>query len=377
MITMQQATKQFSSATSRKTTWDESVEELISQLASPKGTVGILYTSEDLAPFLQEMLEQLRLKTGVTDWSCASGYGTISHTEEIFGESSATVIVLDLPPDACKVFSGNADVGTLFSGKEAEWLTEATMPLAISHVDPRHKDAMDAISNLVETTGSFLIGGLTVASSDSPHLVNAGKTCMSGVAISPMKAEMFTGLSQGCSPISKTLTVTKAQQNIIIELDRKPAFDVLMEYLGDEFENKLQAMAGTIFVALPVQGSDTADYTVRNLVGLDPDSKVIAIGEAISEGDSILICRRDPKTAVEDMKRMVSSIKDRIRNKRIRGGIYISCAARGPNQFSIPNRETDIIREVLGEFPIAGFFANGEISRDRVYAYTGVIAVFT
>lgn len=377
MITMQQVNKQFSSATSRKTTWDESVEELISQLAAPKGTVGILYTSEDLAPFLKKMLEQLRLKTGVADWACASGYGTISHTEEIFGESSATVIVLDLPPDACKLFSGNADVGTLFSGKEAEWLTEATMPLAISHVDPRHTDAMDAIGNLVVTTGSFLIGGLTVASSDSPHLVNAEKTCMSGIAVSPMKAEVFTGLSQGCSPISKTLTVTKAQQNVIIELDQKPAFDVLMEYLGDEFENNLQAMAGTIFVALPVQGSDTADYTVRNLVGLDPESKVIAIGEAISEGDPILICRRDLKTAVEDMKRMVSSIKDRIRDKRIRGGIYISCAARGPNQFSTPNKETDIIREVLGEFPIAGFFANGEISRDRVYAYTGVIAVFT
>ena len=374
---MQQATKHFSSATSRKTAWDESVEELASQLAVPKGTVGILYTSEGLAPFLKKMLEQLRLKTGVADWACASGYGTISHTEEIFGESSATVIVLDLPPDACKVFSGNADVGTLFSGTEAEWLTEATMPLAISHVDPRHTDAMDAIGNLVETTGSFLIGGLTVASSDSPHLVNAEKTCMSGIAVSPMKAEVFTGLSQGCSPISKTLTVTKAQQNVIIELDQKPAFDVLMEYLGDEFENNLQAMAGTIFVALPVQGSDTADYTVRNLVGLDPESKVIAIGEAISEGDCILICRRDLKTAVEDMKRMVSSIKDRIRNKRIRGGIYISCAARGPNQFSTPNKETDIIREVLGEFPIAGFFANGEISRDRVYAYTGVIAVFT
>ena len=287
------------------------------------------------------------------------------------------MIVLDLPPDAYRVFSGNADVGTLLSAKETEWLAEATMPLAISHVDPRHPHAMEAISNLAEMTGSFLIGGLTAASSDSPHLVNDQKTCMSGIAVSPMKAEIFTGLSQGCTPISETLTVTKAQQNIIIELDQKPAFDVLMEYFGDEFENNLQAMAGTIFVALPVQGSDTADYTVRNLVGLDPESKVIAIGEAISEGDSILICRRDLKTAVEDMKRMVSSIKDRIRNKRIRGGIYISCAARGPNQFSTPNKETDIIREVLGEFPIAGFFANGEISRDRVYAYTGVIAVFT
>jgi small ligand-binding sensory domain FIST len=74
---------------------------------------------------------------------------------------------------------------------------------------------------------------------------------------------------------------------------------------------------------------------------------------------------------------MVTSIKQRLKDKSIRGGIYISCAARGPNQFAATNKETDIIREVLGDFPIVGFFANGEISRDRVYAYTGVIAVFT
>ena len=94
---MQQVTEQFSSATSRKTMWDESVEELITQLAAPKGTVGILYTSEDLAPFLGKMLDQLRLKTGVTDWSCASGYGTISHTEEVFGASSATCLLYTSP----------------------------------------------------------------------------------------------------------------------------------------------------------------------------------------------------------------------------------------------------------------------------------------
>jgi small ligand-binding sensory domain FIST len=73
---------------------------------------------------------------------------------------------------------------------------------------------------------------------------------------------------------------------------------------------------------------------------------------------------------------MTNNIKGRIGERFIRGGIYISCAARGPNQFSPPERETDIIRQTLGDFPIAGFFANGEISRNQVYAYTGVLALF-
>jgi small ligand-binding sensory domain FIST len=374
---MQQATNQFSSATSKKGSWEENVDELTDQLGTPHGSVGILYTSEDLAPFLAKMINQLRIKTSVKDWVSASGYGTISQNEEVFGESASCVMVLDLPVNGYRVFSGNSNLGTELAAQQSDWLTEATMPLAITHVDPRRADAVDAINNLAEKTSSFLIGGLTAASSDSPHLVKIEKECISGVAISPIQTEILTGLSQGCSPISKTLTVTKAKQNIIIELDKKPAFDVLMECLGDEFQKNIQTMAGTIFIAFPIPGSDTADYTVRNLIGLDPDNKVIAISEHISEGDPLLICRRDEKTAVEDMRRMVTSIKQRLKDKSIRGGIYISCAARGPNQFAATNKETDIIREVLGDFPIVGFFANGEISRDRVYAYTGVIAVFT
>ena len=374
---MQQAANQFSSATSKKVSWTENVDELTDQLGTPHGSVGILYTSEDLAPFLAEMIIQLKLKTSISDWVSASGYGTISQNEEIFGASASCVMILDLPLNGYRIFSGNSDLGTELSTQQSDWLTEATMPLVITHVDPRRADAMDAISNLAEKTGGFLIGGLTAASSDSPHLVKNEKECISGIAISPTQTEILTGLSQGCSPVSEILTVTKAKQNIIIELDKKPAFDVLMQCLGDEFQKNIQTMAGTIFVAFPIPGSDTADYTVRNLIGLDTDNKAIAISENISEGDPLLICRRDEKTAVEDMRRMVTSIRQRLKHKSIRGGIYISCAARGPNQFAVTNKETDIIREVLGDFPIVGFFANGEISRDKVYAYTGVLAVFT
>ena len=373
---MTQLKKQFSSATTRKKNWEEATYELIQDLGTTTGRLGILYTSEDFAPCLGEMVELLKAKTSTPDWVSAAGYGIISQTEEVFGESAATALILDIPSNSYRLFSGSSEAGKNLAIKESEWITEATMPLTFCHVDPRRPDAMDAIKNLAEETGSFLIGGLTVASGDSPHMVTEEKSCISGVAISPIQTEILTGLSQGCSPISKTLTVTKVEENIIIELDNKPAFDVLIDSIGDEFNDNLQAMAGTIFIALPIPGSDTADYTVRNLVGLDPQNKIIAIAEPISKGEPLLFCRRDQKTAVDDMRRMTNSIKGRIGERFIRGGIYISCAARGPNQFSPPERETDIIRETLGDFPIAGFFANGEISRSQVYAYTGVLALF-
>ena len=59
-----------------------------------------------------------------------------------------------------------------------------------------------------------------------------------------------------------------------------------------------------------------------------------------------------------------------------RAGLYFSCVARGPNLFGPQSRELAMIRDALGDFPLAGFFGNGEIAHDRVYGYTGVLALF-
>jgi small ligand-binding sensory domain FIST len=89
--------------------------------------------------------------------------------------------------------------------------------------------------------------------------------------------------------------------------------------------------------AFPVSGSDTGDYLVRNLVGIDPERG----------------CSRPP-----------------------RGGLYFSCIARGPNLFGPDAAELRIVRRELGDVPLVGMFCNGEISNNRLYGYTGVLTVF-
>jgi small ligand-binding sensory domain FIST len=63
-------------------------------------------------------------------------------------------------------------------------------------------------------------------------------------------------------------------------------------------------------------------------------------------------------------------------NAPIRGGVYYSCLRRGRNMFGAPNRELGLIRDTLGDFPLVDFFANGEISHNRLYGYTGVLTLF-
>ena len=125
-----------------------------------------------------------------------------------------------------------------------------------------------------------------------------------------------------------------------------------------------------------MQGSDTGDYLVRNLMAIDPGHGWVVLGAEVAPGDQIVFCRRDPDSARTDLTRMLKQLGNRLPGPP-KAGIYVSCIARGAALFGEPGVETGLIRETLGDFPLVGFFANGEISRDRLYGHTGVLTLFT
>jgi small ligand-binding sensory domain FIST len=125
-----------------------------------------------------------------------------------------------------------------------------------------------------------------------------------------------------------------------------------------------------------VAGSDTGDYLVRNLTGIDPGKGWLAIGAQVETGDRIMFTRRDRQGAEQDLQRMLDDLARRAGGQPIKGGVYCTCVARGPNLFGDDSEELKAIRATLGDFPLVGFFANGEICNNRLYGYTGVLALF-
>ena len=221
----------------------------------------------------------------------------------------------------------------------------------------------------------FLVGGLT--SSRRQNLQFADGVMeggLSGVSFSD-GVTIATRLTQGCTPIGPKHAVTSSQQNVIITLDGRPALDVFKEDIGEALARDLNRIGGHVFAGLPIAGSDTGDYLVRNLVGIDPANRLIAIGELLHPGAAVMFCRRDAKTAHEDMARMLESIRQGL-YKPPRGGIYYSCLGRGASLFGPDSEELKLIREAFGDFPLVGFFCNGEISHNRLYGYTGVLTLF-
>ena len=60
----------------------------------------------------------------------------------------------------------------------------------------------------------------------------------------------------------------------------------------------------------------------------------------------------------------------------MRGAVYISCNGRGGPHFGAPSAELKIVQRALGDVPLVGFFAAGEIAHRHLYGYTGVLTVF-
>jgi len=190
------------------------------------------------------------------------------------------------------------------------------------------------------------------------------------------KISVATGLTQGCTPIGPLHRIDEARDNVAMVIDGRPALAVFGEDIGPGLAADLRRAGGLIFAGLPVAGSDTGDYLVRNLIAIDPGRGWLVLGAEVAAGDPILFCRRDPDSARRDMVRMVDQLAGRLKTPP-RAGIYVSCVARGAALFGEAGVEPELIREGLGEFPLIGFFANGEISRDRLYGHTGVLTLFT
>jgi small ligand-binding sensory domain FIST len=248
------------------------------------------------------------------------------------------------------------------------------MATAIVHVDPR-RPFEDSLQAIASRSGAYLVGGLT-ASRTKRYDQLAGKVAAggtSGVLLGP-DIGVAIGVSQGCSAIGPVREITEVQENLVATLDGEIALQALLKDLAVTDEADLRELLLALHVGLPVANCDTGDYVVRNIVGINTENGRVGVADHVEVGQKLFFCRRDRAAATKDLVGMAQKLRKRAEAPR--GALYVSCCARGPNMFETASEEVALIRSALGEVPLVGFYANGEISGDRIYGYTGVLALF-
>jgi len=352
--------------------WTTAAQDCMTQLGAipSAATLGFLYLSDNFADQLDAIVDFFKSATSVPHWVGTVGVGVCATGVEYLEVPAMVLMLGEFKPADFQILPIQRSVQDI----AAQPLEPAYF--AMVHGDPRNAQMPQLIEALsARMSSGFVVGGLASSRGDMPQIADTHTSGgLSGVCFSE-NVRLATRLTQGVSPLGPRHQMTDGKKNIIAMLDRRPALDVMKEEIGEVLARDLRRAAGYIFVGLPVRGSDTNDYLVRNIIGVDPENDLIAIGEHVQIGDEIIFCRRDQASAEEDLHRMLVAIKQQL-DAPIRGGVYYSCLGRGQNMFGAPHREMELIRDSLGDFPLVGFSANGEISHNRLYGYTGVLTLF-
>jgi small ligand-binding sensory domain FIST len=361
----------FKSAHAAGADWTQAAQACMSQLGAipAAATLGFLYVADAFVGELDAILDFFKSATGVPHWTGSVGVGICATGVEFLEEPAMAVMLGEFERTEFSMLP----VLRIPHDIEAQ---PSDAYFALVHGDPANARMQELIDGLsAQVTSGFVVGGLSSSRGETAQIsdgvVSGG---LSGVLFSE-RVKLATRLTQGILPLGPRHIITTANKNIVGSLDHRPALEVMKDEIGEVLARDLQRAAGYIFVGLPVRGSDTGDYLVRNILGVDPHNHLVAIGEYVEPGDELLFCRRDQQSAEEDLLRMLAAIKAQL-NAPIRGGVYYSCLGRGQHMFGAPNRELGLIRDALGDFPLVGFFANGEISHNRLYGYTGVLTLF-
>jgi small ligand-binding sensory domain FIST len=239
----------------------------------------------------------------------------------------------------------------------------------------------------VAAPGMQVIGGMA-SGSNAPgqnRLVLDGETVSDGAVAIEIDGPMTvrTVVSQGCRPIGRSVIVTRIERNVIRELGRRPALEVLREVfegLSEEDQERVQQGLHIGRVINEYQEKfQRGDFLVHNVMGAD-EAGGIAITDLVRVGQTVQFHVRDADTADEDLRSLlIQGRRDRT-EARIGGALLFTCNGRGSRLFPEPNHDVDAIHEVLGAIPVAGFFAMGEIGpiggQNFVHGFTASIALF-
>ncbi len=399
--------------------------QLRAQMALPDyasaPTLGLLYITDHYADAAQDILEHLSAELPeVTDWSGTVGVGISANNVEYFDEPALAVMLCGLPPDQYRVFSGVAPLGLGFAPHTA-----------LIHADANTPDVAELIAEMAARTSTgYLFGGLSSSRSQDLQFAVGGdgnikghgaasgvfSGGLSGVAFGE-GVQLISRVTQGCQPIrsypSPVREITAAEGNVILALDDEPALQVLLADLGVSLDEPHEALAkvratlvGLMSAADGVSsdlvnraGNFGSDTLVRHIIGLDPARQGVAIAEMAQPGMRLAFCQRNAAAAKVDLIRICAEIRDELEPeelplsaaaalasteaqaaphpaRRIAGAVYVSCTGRGGPHFGAPSAELQIVRRALGDVPLVGFFAGGEIARHHLYGYTAVLTVF-
>ena len=368
-------------------------EQLRARFPAPRVSLGLVFIAPKLFPHAPQILEILQVHAKIPLLAGCSSKSLIADGHELEDDSGLALALYSLPGAELKAVRFTQE--QLEAAEATEYWHDQTGILPaqtngwLVFADPFHLDGETWLRSWnTAYPGTPVLGGL--ASGDFTEqltqvYLNSEVFEEGGIAISVGgEVALASVISQGCTPIGETWTLTKVEQNFIKEIGNRPAYKVLEETFNKLSPAEQQKSRGNLFVGLAtneyLEDFHRGDFLIRNLLGGDPQTGIVAIGALPRIGQTIQFQRRDAAAATEDLRALLAHAKQELAGKTIYGGCLCSCNGRGKGLFNAPDHDARMVQQELGPLGIAGFFCNGEIgpvgAKSFLHGFTASLALF-
>ncbi len=366
---------------------------LRARLPAPEVSLGLVFMSPNFFPHAAQVLEILRVHARIPLLAGCSSSGLIAGSEEIESAEGIVLTLYSLPGAKLKAFhftQEQVDAAEDDNYWQVEFgVAKDNVNGWLTFIDPFHLDAEAWLHSWnKDYAGVPVYGGLASGNFPEPLTqvyLDGDVFEEGGIALAVGGEVALAGaVAQGCTPIGEAWTLTRVEQNLIQHIANRPAYTVLTETVSQLTPAEQQKARGNLFIGLAVneylEEFHRGDFLVRNLIGGDPNSGVLAVGALPRAGQTIQFQRRDAATASQDMSDQLTSAKEKLSSTTIYGGWLGCCNGRGKNLFGRPSHDAGLVQEIFGPFGLAGFFCNGEIGPvgDKIFlhSHTAALALF-
>jgi small ligand-binding sensory domain FIST len=265
-----------------------------------------------------------------------------------------------------------------------DWSTLAKTPEELRRVMLKDQDSVEAVLLLADPfstpinallpafhaalPGVPIVGGMASgarAPGDNRLLFNGQLLNQGALALAiGGQVNVACTVSQGCRPIGESYVITRSKRHIVFELGGHKATKVINNTIAQlsADDRELVSTHGLLVGRVIDEYKSRfgrGDFLIRNLAGFDEEKGYIAVHDPhVRTGQTIQFHLRDQATAAEDFSLLLEAQKLYGSGA---GALLFTCTGRGLNLFDEPDTDVKMVRDALGDLPLAGFFAAGEI----------------
>jgi small ligand-binding sensory domain FIST len=385
----------FAAACTTQPEWHQAVEDLTQQiharLGPAKTDLAILFAHSHFLNPLEEIVATIRQRSGARHLFGCTGAAIIGSDVELEHAPAMSLLVAQLPDTTLTPWHITAEEIEEASGPQY-WhlqsdITPADKPQILLLADPFSIPVIQLVQELGDAyPGAPLAGGLASGGhqpGETRLFLDEEIYDEGAIALTLTGAVQMTPLvSQGCKPIGEPLVITRAERNIIYEIGGQPPVKVLQHLLPSLPPADQQLARSALFLGRVIneyqEDYARGDFLIRNLIGQDPASGALAVGDLVRTGQTVQFQVRDGVTADEDFR---SRLQQHRPKQPLRGCLMFSCLGRGEGMYGVPHHDIRALQQLAGPVPAAGVFCQGEIGpvggRAYVHGFTNVVAMFS